>query len=299
MANENYFIFTAADIKQFEMRFCFLVPVLLGISAVPAWTADATLAAPAEPLSVALRQLYNSQFDQSRQTLASYAVGNPQDPLTYALKAASYFFAELDRTGAMQKDLFDEHTAAEKKTAAMSDQDRNALEDAIQQTRQRAEPVLHTNPNDTNALLALLIASGIERDYLALVEHKYRESYDYIKESEGYASRLLKVNPGAYDAYFTQGFTEYLIGSMPFFLRWFMKMDNLNCTKQQGLHDLQLAADHGQYMKPFAQLMLAMFYMKENQGKKTEALLGRLSQDFPENQTFRRELNKVRSQQQD
>ncbi len=279
------------------MHLRFLLSVLIGFLASPVWASTAGVNPP-EPLSLALRQLYNSQFDQSRRTLAAYSTGNPNDPLAYALTAASYFFAELDSSGALHKDLFDAHTVAEKRDSANEQQTVKCLQEAIQETRQRATPVLRANPDDANSLLALLIASGIERDYLALVEHKYRESYDYIKESQAYAARLLKVNPAAYDAYFTQGFTEYLIGSMPFFLRWFMKMDNLNCTKQQGLHDLQMAADRGQYMKPFAQLLLARFYLKENQGKKTEELLARLSQDFPENQTFRRELVKVRSQQQ-
>jgi len=61
---------------------------------------------PASPeLSVALWQLYNSDFDQSRATLDSYSGRQPSDPLAYSLKAATYLFAELDQAGAMCNDV--------------------------------------------------------------------------------------------------------------------------------------------------------------------------------------------------
>jgi hypothetical protein len=244
------------------------------------------------PLSLALNQIYNSRFEQSRQTLEIYSGQHPTDPLAYALTAATYLFADLARSGALNTDLLG---VVGGKQESLNPASRLPFDAAVHQARRCAAAALKTDPDDQNSLLAVVIASGVQRDYLALIDHRYRESYDYIKESESYSARLLKVNPCAYDAYFTKGFTEYLIGSMPLVLRWFMKIDGLLCTRQQGLQDLQLAAGRGHYLKPFAQMMLAMFYLKEKQTAKTEELLTDLTHDFPENPTFRTELLKLRS----
>ncbi len=163
-----------------------------------------------------------------------------------------------------QNFLNDDRKVTSAKSIRMDPAASTALVNSIQRARARAQSVLLKSPNDHNALLAMMIASGVQRDYLALVEHRLRESYDFIKESQAYASRLLNVDPTAYDAYLTQGFTEYLIASVPFYLRWFMKMDGITCTKEQGLEDLKKAALHGEHMKPFAQMLLAMLYSRRS-----------------------------------
>ena len=56
-----------------------------------------------------------------------------------------------------------------------------------------------------------------------------------------------------------------------------MHFDDMTGTKEQGLADLSIAAESGQYMKPFAQLMLAMLYLREKQDERTEALLAELT----------------------
>jgi len=58
---------------------------------------------------------------------------------------------------------------------------------------------------------------------------------------------------------------------------------------------LQVAAQSGQYLKPFAQLLLAMFYLREKQTGKTEELLAQLTEQYPQNKTFRAEYDKLRA----
>lgn len=266
--------------------------VLLSVSIVKA--AAAPLPADRESIAAALRQMYNSQFESSRAMLSAYSFLHPADPLAYSLCAASYLFSELDRSGALSRSLLkDERSLARPDAGHVDESTAAGLSDAVSQARSHAQALLAINPRDTNALLALCIVSGVQRDYLALVEHKLRESYEYIKESQEYSSRLLEADPTAYDAYLSKGFTEYLVASLPFYLRWPMRLDNVSGSKQQGLHDLQIAAESGRYLKPFAQLLLAMFYLRENQRGQTEKLLAQLTHDYPENPAFAEELRKL------
>ncbi len=249
-----------------------------------------------DKLQSALNDLYQARFDSSRHALDEYSVQHPRDPLPHAMNAATYLFAALDQAGLLKKNLFTDNTKVEHGIAGKLDRhSAAALESEVEKTRRYARSALLENPKDANALLAMCIIAGVQRDYLALVEHKMRESYSFIRESSVYAKRLLEVDPTAYDAYLTKGFTEYLVANLPFYLRWMMSLDQVTGTREQGLRDLGIAAQSGQYMKPFAQLLLAMFYLREKQDAKSELLLAQLVGQYPENKTFRADYDKLRA----
>lgn len=248
-----------------------------------------------EGIAVALSAMYNSQFDVSRQLLSAYSAVHPTDPLAYSLCAASYLMSGLDRNGVLGRDFLKKDAIFANSPAIRIDPAVTAaLNKSAFEARRYAQSALAVNSRDANALLALCIVSGVQRDYLALIEHKWRESYEYLKESRDYSARLLDIDPTAYDAYLSKGFTEYLVAALPFYLRWPMKLDNVSGTKQQGLDDLAVAAHSGEYLKPFAQLLLALFYLRENRRAETKQLLEQLAHDYPENAAFRQELHTLR-----
>lgn len=275
------------------MRVSYFLAVL--IVASTCWGAAPTN----EPIEAAVHDLYQSRFEASRQTLSEYLAAHPADPLAYSLKAATYLFAELDSSGALRANfLAADQKVQEAKPLRLDLKTGAELDAAVQEARKYARLALERNPADKNSLLAMCVASGVQRDYLAMAAHKWRDSYPYMRESQIYAVRLLKVDPTAYDAYLTKGFTEYVVSSLPFYIRWLMKLDDITGTKQEGLKDLSIAAESGQYMKPFAQLLLAMFYLREKQADKTEKLLGQLAKEYPDNRTFRDEWVKAKAKHQ-
>jgi hypothetical protein len=275
-----------------------IIAVFLTLSSFPLFgrsAADADNTPPAgDSLQSAVNELYASRFEASRRTLSDFSASHPQDPLPYAMKAASYLFAELDQGGALKGNFLSDDRNVQRGVEVQPDRRAAAgMDAAVIQTRKYARARLLVQPEDRNALLAMCIVAGVQRDHLALVEHKMRESYSFIRESNVYAKRLLKSDPTAYDAYLTKGFTEYLVANLPFYLRWMMSLDEVTGTRQQGLDDLQIAAQSGQYLKPFAQLLLAMFYLREKREDKTEELLAQLTEQYPSNKTFRAEFDKL------
>jgi hypothetical protein len=115
------------------------------------------------------------------------------------------------------------------------------------------------------------------------------------KSSNKYAQELLRIDPKFYDAYLTTGVTEYMVGSLPFFIRWFVRFDNVQGSKEQGVKNLQLVAERGHYLRPFAKILLGIAYMRDKKPQKTEQLLAELTHDYPANPLLRRELDKVQA----
>jgi hypothetical protein len=239
--------------------------------------------------------MYNQDYVGAHDVLDRYIATRPQDPLPYAFRASAYLFYELDRLGVLESEfLTDDKQIAEKKKKVDPDPVvREKFVRAVHDVETRADAILKVNPDDTQALFAMCIAQGVSTDYMAFVEKKQFSSLSVAKRSNGYAQHLLKVDPKFYDAYLTAGISEYMLGSLPFFVRWFVHFDNVDGSKDRGVERLRLVAREGHYFKPFSKIMLSIIGLREKRPQETQQWLTELARDYPENRLFRKELAKL------
>ena len=240
------------------------------------------------------RRLYDHDFTGSLATADAYVALNSADPMAHAARASACLFSELHRLNLLGKEFMtsdDKIKSAER--ALPKERARLEFLRSVGEARRLAARVLSSHATDVNALLAMTIVTGLERDYDALIEKRLRASLERAKESQQYALRLNAADPTQYDAYFTFGFSEYLIGSLPFFAKWFMKLEAIEGNKAKGLAHLETAATKGRYLSPFARMMLAMFYMREKRPDDSRRHLRELAREFPGNTAVRAELARL------
>jgi hypothetical protein len=275
----------------------FLVPVLvLCLGATPPSVRADSFTSPVQRSEIekALNRLYNFDFPNSHRLFSAYTSNNPEDPLGHSFRAAAYMFYELDRLRLLEAEFFKDDDRIKEKPKLQPDPEvRKAFFSAVEKGATTAKAILAVNPSDVNALYAMVVLNGLQLDYAALIDKKLVKSLTYARESNTYAVKLLAVNPHFYDAYLTLGFSEYLLGSMPFFVRWFIKWEGVKGDKEIGRQKLEIAAQKATYMKSFAQLLLAIFYFRENRLEKSAPLMNTLAADYPENEMIQRELKKL------
>jgi hypothetical protein len=245
-------------------------------------------------ITEAFDRLYNFNFPDAHAVLDRYIGAHAGEPLPYSVRASAYLFYELDRLGILESQfLISDKRIADKKTIRPDPDVRAKLLRALDDARSRATAALAVNPNDRQALYAMSIVEGVTTDYMALVEKHQIASLSSAKRSNGYAQQLLKMSPPCYDAYMTAGISEYMVGSLPFFVRWLVRFDNVQGSKEQGVKNLELVAREGHYLKPFAKILLGIIDLREKRPRDTEKLLEELAHDYPSNPLFRRELAKL------
>jgi hypothetical protein len=267
---------------------------LLLLAAAVACLAEPTGEHPATELDQAFARLYNTDFRGAHAHLDRYISAEPADPLGFAMRATAYSFSELDRLGILESEFFgDDKRIAEKKKLRPDPAVRVQFFRAIEDARARATKTLTANPNDQNALFSMAVTQGVVMDYTALVDKRQLSSLSSARSANDYAQRLIKLNPQFIDAYLTTGLSEYLIGSLPFYVRWFVHFDGVDGSKTRGIENLQLVARSGHYLRPFAKILLAIVYMREKQLPETQKLLVALTAEYPENPLLRKELAKV------
>jgi hypothetical protein len=266
-------------------------PVCLALL-TPARAAD--LPAIRTSLDQGFRLLYNLDFDQAHQVFLSWQHEHPQDPVGPTAEAAGLLFKEFHRLGVLESQFYtDDKSFLNREKVVPDPALRDGFNAALAKAQATANARLATSPQDRDALFAMTLSSGLQADYAAMIEKRNLPSLRYTREANDWAAKLLAVDPDCYDAHVATGFSKYIIGSMAAPVRWIMRLGGVSGDKKEGIAELQLTADHGQYLGPFARILLAIAYVRDKDTPRARSVLAALRDEFPKNPLFAREIARL------
>jgi hypothetical protein len=240
--------------------------------------------------------MYNLEFDAARRTFATWKSQNPDDPVGPASMAAAYLFAEFDRLNILQSEFFvhDTNFRGEHRALAPSTEMRASFDREIGQAQRIAARRLASNPRDTNALFASILALGLSSDYAALIEKRDLAALSAMKQSRQLSEKLLNIDPHYYDAYLAGGVENYMLSQKALPMRWLLRLSGAETDKLEGIRRVRLTAEKGHYLKPFARLLVAVAALRDKDIASARVILRDLSQQFPRNHLYSEELSRLR-----
>jgi hypothetical protein len=257
-----------------------------------AYGSEPPVAPVGTPIQQAYNRLYNFDFNGAHSILDHQIALNPKDPMPHAVNAAAYLFGELARLRILEFDFFnDDDKLVDRGKLVPDPAVREKFFADVNTTEGLANSRLAQKGDDREALLAMCMVTGLVADYAALIERRRFGSFSLSKKSQVYAHKLLELNPPVYDAYLTFGSAEYVVGCIPFFLRWLVPhLDGVKGNKEKAIEELQMVADRGMYYGPFARILLAVVHIREKRPTEATRLLSGLVSEYPENPLLRKEL---------
>ena len=246
------------------------------------------------PVGKAFGRMYAFDFPGARAILDREIQSAPQEPLPYAVEAAVYLFDELYRLKILQIEFFeDDAKVVDRKKLVPDPALRAEFFRLVEAAKQRANARLATLPDDRDSLFTLCMAAGLMTDYAALVERRRFGSFFLARQTQVYVRKLLALQPPVYDAYLAMGTTEYVVGSIPFYLRWLVHIDNIEGSKKRGMEMVQLVAERGRYYGPFARILLAAAHLREKRLDEAQRLLEGVLAEYPGNPLIIKELERI------
>jgi hypothetical protein len=269
-----------------------MVMILL---ALPALGADiSSFALP--PLDHGFQLLYNLDFDRAHAVFAAWEQSHPDDPMGPTSDAAGLLFAEFRRLGVLESQFFVNDKKFDARPHLTPDPATRARFDAsIQKAQSLARARLSKNSKDKDALFAMTLTNGLQGDYAALIEKRNFASLHYTKEATAWADQTLAADPECYDAHIAGGISKYIIGSMAAPVRWLVRLGGISGDKQAGIKELEITAERGHYLAPFANILLAIAYVREHDNPHARVLLASLRDQFPANPLFAQEIARLDS----
>lgn len=249
---------------------------------------------PATSLEQGYNDMYNLAFQDAHQCFGEWERQHPTDAMGPVSDAAAYLFSEFDRLHILQSQFFVNNDAYLNRVPSAPDPSvRAAFEADLNKALKLAESTLKRSPNDKHALLAEVLRLGLDSDYKSLIENENVAALAEIRSGTAIAQKLLTEHPDCYDAHLASGIQNYVLSLKSAPVRWFLRLTGAQTDRNTGLANLKLVAEKGHYLRPYADLLLAVAALRDKDKGQARQILARLAARFPGNNLYRQELKRL------
>lgn len=238
--------------------------------------------------------LYQQKFSEAREIFQNWASQHPSEPFGQVSLAATYLFEEFFLQHVLTSDYFlDDKRFLGGITGTPDSARMKNFEDACGRARSLASRRLKNSPRDPEGLYAVTLCAGMQSDADSMLMKRHYDALKHLKEANSNAEVLLRDHPEAYDAYVAPGIAYYVIGSLSPSARFVLWFGGIHGDKELGMSEVQKTADNGHYLRPFAQILLALSARREKKDAMAQKNLKALTEEFPGNAVYDTEYAKA------
>lgn len=246
-------------------------------------------------LHVAFDYLYNLDFDEAMQIFDEVARAEPRSAAVAAFWSCALLYQMLAQQGSLQSQLFVTNEFVDNPRPPVDAELEARYLRVRTEAENRASRRLEEDPGDVDALFALGLVHGNTANYLGGVKGQYIRGLRVGERAYDIHERLRKLRPDIHDTGIVLGVREYVLGTLPRLLRILLLFKG---DRERGLEYMRDAADHGEFLGPYAEVLLAMASIRENDLLTATSLAEDLAIHYPRNPLLRIELLKLYRKQQ-
>lgn len=270
-------------ILQFRLVVVLSVGVLLALTARAGDTVDYQ--------TLGHESFYNLEYEEAIEASQSLVNLRPLDPVAFNDLATAILYKELLRLGKLETKAFkgdNDFLAWDKPTA--DPKAKKEFETALVRGRNVAEAMLSKNPRDARALYALSTNYGLESTYQLMVDTSYFGAMRNANRADEYSRKLIDSHPGFIDAYLVAGTHEYVVGSLPWAIRYMVAIGGLRGSKEKGKKYVRRVAEEGDMARDSARALLVLLLRREQRPLEAIPVIEGIIRDFPRNYLMHLEL---------
>ena len=233
-------------------------------------------------------RFYNNDYDGAVAYFEDQVKAAPRDPDQYNHLAQSILYRQMFRNGALESQLVSgANTFLQRAKLPMSEQEKARFAQCIRKAESLSQAVTDKNPKDVRALYSLGVAHGLQANYFFLVEKAWIDALREATVARKADESILQIDPEFVDAKLIVGLNQYVVGSLPFFMRALGFFGGFHGDKDGGIRQLETVARCGVMNRYDASILLAVIYRREHRPRQAIPLLKELAQRFPENYLLR------------
>lgn len=237
---------------------------------------------------------YSLEYDQAIATFQKLRDAEPNNSNWQNHLASAYIYKQLHLAGVLQGDMF---TSSNKFFRTKKIQVDPALEKTFWEANGAAiricEQRLKRNRKDEDALYACGVAYATLATHQALIDRSKLSTLSTARKASIYHTELTRLNPRCYDAYLVPGIYDFVLGSLPASMKFFLLFGGFSGDKERGMRAAETAARQGDHAKQDAKILLAVMYRREKRYADAERTLSELEASFPRNYIFPLEIASI------
>lgn len=256
---------------------------------------EAAVSAESErKLHAAFDLLYDLDFKPAMQIFEEVAHAEPESATAYAFWSSALLYEVLAHQGSLQSQLFVTTNEFLRYPRLPVDPMIDARYHAVtKEAEARAKQRLKRDPKDVDGLFALGLVYGNEANYQAGVKAEYFRGLRLGEKANDIHARLRELRPELHDTGVVLGVRQYVIGILPGATRFLLFFVGARGSRERGLEFIRDVAENGEYLRTYAQILLAVASIRENDLDTAVAVAEKLCQHYPRNPILRLELTKL------
>lgn len=237
---------------------------------------------------------YNLEYAQALAVFKKSLAESPNDPARHNHVAQAVLFQIMLRAGALESHLVTgSNPFLRQPKMEPAAAERSQFLDAINASMSLTEKALAANPNNIEALYARGVAFSFRGTYNFLVTRAWMDSLRDVTESRKLHNRVTDLDPSRIDARMSQGFHDYVVGSLHWSYRFLGFLAGFHGDKDAGIRTLAHVASHGNLNQSDAKIMLGVIYRREGKPALVLPILDDLLKRYPRNYLLLLELAQV------
>lgn len=213
---------------------------------------------------VGFGQIYNMDYEPAIKTFTALKARYEDHPGPPMYLASAIWLRELFRRKEFELDKFVAPAYfTESRQEAMPGQDRQAFLDFIEESNGISAAILEEDPKNKDARYYQGTCYGILGAFSITIDGSKSGAFKHGRRAYRFHKELLKDDPEYFDSYLTVGLYEYVVGNLPWYIKWLAIIAGYSGTEEQGFEYLQIAAQKSTYNADQAKAVQMVLYVRE------------------------------------
>ena len=231
-----------------------------------------------------MTHLYRLEHDQAVEFFYELQEEYPNHPGPPLARAVAIWLRELVEREDLDLDRFiSPGYFTRPSQEEMPEEDVEAFYEGIAKSQENAEKYLEAHPGDQEARYYLGSCHGALGVFAFTIERGYRKALRHGRETYRIQRSIVDEDPDFIDAYMTLGSYEYVVGNLPWYIKWFATLAGYRGSEARGFDYLSRAAREGYFVKDDARLLLMVMYVREDENEYALEVAQQLHRRYPEN----------------
>lgn len=241
--------------------------------------------------STAFQAFYNLDYDTAIEALEREARNAEGDPGPYNHLAYGVLYRALFRADALEGAVaLSPKAFLGKPKVPMDAGDRARFDRALEMAKNLSWERLKKNPGQAEALYTLGVSELHRANLLFLVEKEWRAALKQAGEARRLHSEAYAKDPKLVDALLVPSVHEYVVGSLPFYLKAIGFWVGYRGDKARGAQGIVQVAQQGRRTRVEARVLAALVERREQRPGNALEMMKGLAAEFPGNHLYRMEV---------
>jgi len=244
-----------------------------------------------DAVTTALEHLRSLEYGDAKEQLHAWADAHPADLRAWNYLATATLYQEMFQRGVLESGVYGQGGSVFKPNKVdVTPSFQQELFSVLDKAQGLAEQRLQNDPKDKDAMYWAGVSHGTRATYHFTLRKEYMSALHEATDAYKFHRDLLKLDPTYIDSYLIVGMNNYVVGSLPWYVKAMAALTGRHGDRAEGLQQVKRVTQEGNYAREDAKLMLAVLYQREKMYAQALSIYQEMAHSYARNYLLQYEV---------